>query len=311
MPTVASKAYIDSYGVLIAEAPYVYHAPAIANPITRSTDVSHTAWTKTTCTVAKDAVDLGNVPNAACTATASAANATIIRATGYTTASGLHSALWFIKRKTGTGAIALTLDNGTTWQDITSQLSTVVYTGIAVDQTLANPRIGIRIGTNGDAVYIANVGLHINLPKAIVKLLPPVYTVAAAVSQNACSIVLADGNWNNTQGSFYCELLLVAPVSGSINVLGSLLTYDGTNLTFTDGVHSCVVAAAPGVHKIGGVWGAQLRLNVDGVWGVATAYSPWTVTTLAIFGSANTVGAIRKLLRATLASESWVENQIA
>lgn len=308
--TVTTSVVVETTGVQLADLPYAFHAPAAGNPITYSNDLTNAAWTATGATVAKNAAGIREFANDACTVTATAGNATVLRAAPTVQASGKHATVWALKRKTGTGAIELTLDNGTTWQDITSQVASGGYALVAVDQTATDPQIGVRIITSGDAIYVANTGLSANTPKELAAVLPPIFTTTALVSRDACAIALPDGAWANDRGSFRCDLLLTAPPSGTINVLGDLLTYDGTTLTLTDGAHSSALAVAPGAHRVGGVWGAQLRLLVEGTWGAAVAYTPWAVTALPIFDAATTVGGIRDLELADIASESWVVDAV-
>ena len=82
--------------------------------------------------------------------TASGANGTLIQDLGVV-ASAARDFSIYLKRKTGTGNIDLTLDGGATWT--TKSITTTEWTRVDITQTLADPDIGIRIVTSGDAIY--------------------------------------------------------------------------------------------------------------------------------------------------------------
>jgi hypothetical protein len=70
-----------------------------------------------------------------------------------TSASAARITSCYIKRRTGTGVVQLTQNNGTTWTDVTV---TNDWTRVNIaSATAANPTIGIRIRTSGDAVDVA------------------------------------------------------------------------------------------------------------------------------------------------------------
>lgn len=126
--------------------------PARTNICLRSEDFSNASWVKTNVTVSAN--DAGTFdPKGGVTAdllTAVAGNATVIQDLGVV-ANAPKVFSVFLKRKTGTGNIQLTLDGGSTWNTIT--VSSVLWTRTPILQTLANPDVGIRIVTNGDEVW--------------------------------------------------------------------------------------------------------------------------------------------------------------
>ena len=132
-----------------------------------------------------------------------------------------------IKRSVGTGTVELTLDNGSTWQDITSQIG-ASYARIAVDQTLANPQVGIRIVTSGDAVIIGNTGVYYSTSKEVAAVSSPIKTTTAAVTRAADAIdyddaaIIAD---NETR-------ILTTPLSTGVQVPVDVDDYvSGTDIT--------------------------------------------------------------------------------
>ena len=108
-----------------------------------------TTWTPTTLTVANNQVVAPDGKSTAESLTATAGNGTLIQDLGVIGSAATNFSIW-LKRKTGTGAIQLTLDGGSTW---TTKTITTTWTRFNIQQTLADPNCGIRIVTNADAVY--------------------------------------------------------------------------------------------------------------------------------------------------------------
>lgn len=123
------------------------------NRCLRSAEFDNASWVKTTVTVAADSVQSPDTAESlakADTLTASAGNGTVIQDLGvYATASDWVFSVW-LRRKTGTGSIELTLDNGSTWTTVTV---TDEWKRLSIAQNVASPDCGIRIVTNADAVY--------------------------------------------------------------------------------------------------------------------------------------------------------------
>lgn len=118
-------------------------------------DLTNAAWVSGGggITTAKDATGVDGSANAATTLTASGANGTLIDDLG-TISSAEHTFSARIKRKTGTGRIDMTLDGGSTWTEITSELSTGEWARPFITQTLADPDVGFRIVTSGDEIIV-------------------------------------------------------------------------------------------------------------------------------------------------------------
>lgn len=118
-------------------------------------DLTNAAWTKSNVTAAKTVTGADNVANSASSITATAANGTILQA--LTLASSQNVVGAWIKRITGTGTLEMTMNGGTTWVSVTSQLvggfNGFARVSIPV-QTVTNPSVGFRIGTSGDAFGI-------------------------------------------------------------------------------------------------------------------------------------------------------------
>jgi len=156
---------------------------ASQNDALHARDLTNAAWIKTNCTAAKDATGLDGVTSTASTLTATGANATCLQTV--TKASAENTVSFDIKRKTGTGTVEITLDNGATWVDITASLSTSAWFRADTTQTLANPIIGIRLVTSGDEVEVDYAQLE-ELPAPTSRI--DTTTVAVARSADVASL---------------------------------------------------------------------------------------------------------------------------
>lgn len=127
-------------------------------------DMTNAAWTATNITPAQNAT--GPHGEACSSITSTAANGTIIESvTSAGTVQNFHA---WVRRKTGTGTLEMTVDNGSTWSDVTAQIGAAggLYLPVYKRGALANPTVGFRIGTSGDAfeVALANVSATWHLP---------------------------------------------------------------------------------------------------------------------------------------------------
>ena len=143
-------------------------------------DLTNAAWTKTNCTAAFTATGPHN--EACSTLTATAADGTCIQAIVSAGTSQIFSA--YVKRRTGTGSIWMTANNGSTWTEITSSLNSSTYTEFTVNGT-TNPSIGFKISTNADAI---DVSLAINA--ATSQRSSPMPMVGASRSRTADNLTI-------------------------------------------------------------------------------------------------------------------------
>lgn len=224
------------------------------------------SWTASNMTTAKTATGPDNVANSATTITASAGNATILQA--ITSASAARVTSVYIKRRTGTGNIDLTQDNGSTW---TTQAVTSTWTRFSLSSvTSANPTVGIRIVTSGDAVDVAYFQHSLgSFPTS------PILTYGAAATRVADNISIATSAFpeaNATEHSFVIEIddrlintgdfrsIVCMHETGAYDDSVSIHHYDyDTRTTVVDGgVNQADIiptddnlgASAPGVHKV-------------------------------------------------------------
>ena len=158
-----------SSGVATSSVLGIWKEPLRGNYALQSRDLSQAVWTKTSMTCARTSVGMRNDVNGASRCTASGANGTALQAIVYgatTQNTSLH-----IKRVTGTGTVEVTRNNGTTWTAVNASLSTTLWKRVvsadvpgcgggncivvpAMTSAIANPTIGIRIVTSGDAVDV-------------------------------------------------------------------------------------------------------------------------------------------------------------
>jgi len=140
-------------GVVDASGPLGYLAEgARTNRLLYSQTWENAVWVASNVTKADNSAVAPNGTSTAATLTATAGNGTVIQDLGVVANASKTGGTW-IKRKTGTGNIDLTMDGGTGW---TTQTVTAGWTRISKNQTLADEDFGIRIVTSGDAVYVWN-----------------------------------------------------------------------------------------------------------------------------------------------------------
>lgn len=135
--------YINSVRSILLEA-------ARTNVVLHNRNLANAAWTKTNMTAAQTSTGADGVASSATRLTATAGNATALQAITLGSSARFQTA--WVKRITGTGSIQMTMDNGATWTTVTT---TAAYSRVTIPtQTLANPTVGFRIVTSGDAIDV-------------------------------------------------------------------------------------------------------------------------------------------------------------
>lgn len=121
--------------------------------ITKNRDMTDAAWTAANMTVAKDAVGLDGVVNSASTLTASAANGTVTQSPTLGSLERTYST--WVKRVTGSGTVEISDDDFVaSTVDITASINSSTFSKVEITSTRANPIIGIRVVTSGDAIEV-------------------------------------------------------------------------------------------------------------------------------------------------------------
>ena len=167
--------------VLIASTGVTY-------PSTYSEDGTNVAWTKTNGTAALDAT--GPFGELCTSFEATSADGTIIQAV--TSATALNCFAPLVRRKTGTGAIYATVDNGSNWTEITDDIGVAGgdYLRIPFLSGGVDPDIGFKVETSGDAIEFSCASVN----ASISGLAPPMttYRSSVATSNEVFRIPLAD-----------------------------------------------------------------------------------------------------------------------
>jgi hypothetical protein len=212
------------------------------NVVLQSRDLSNASWTKTTITAAKDQTGADGTANGASSILATGANGTCLQAITLVSSARFQTA--YVKRITGSGTINMTMDNGVTWTAISP---TTAWTQVSIPtQTLANPTVGFRIVTNGDAIA---VDLVQNENGAFATSAIPTTTVA--VARVADLVTMALGSWfSPTLGYARIKVLPAQQLAGGDRFLGDSvgnlpIIYRNSNLTFGafDGTNNPIGAA--------------------------------------------------------------------
>lgn len=199
------------------------------NRVTSCRDL--TGWTKSNTTITKTATGVDNTANSASIITATATDGTASFAITSASASRAFSA--YVKRITGAGAISVSVDGGATWLDITAQLSTSTWSRPYKVQTVTNPTVMFKIGSNGDAIAVDYVQCEDGLfPTSAI------YTSGAAATRAAdypyvtlSGLVDAQGHplFATGQGTLLVE--------GCINYVGATASYPVLASLYTDATH--------------------------------------------------------------------------
>lgn len=137
--------------------------------------------------------------------TASDANGTVIQDLGVI-ASAAKVFSVYLKRATGTGNIDLTLDGGIGW---TTVAVTSAWTRFEITATLADPDVGIRIVTSGDAVWAW--GGQVEAAAFSSSYIP---TTTVAVTRNGDVLTLPIANVENAAGSIAGQYDRLGSVTG-------------------------------------------------------------------------------------------------
>lgn len=176
------------------------------NRCLHSRDLTQAVWVSGGggITPLKNAVGIDGAANSCSTITAAGADGTLLQ--GITNASVVRTFSCYMKRSVGTGTISITLDGGATWTDITSQLSTTAFALVQIHQTLANPSVGFKITTSGDAVIVDMCQEETTGAGTKGIATTPYPAGAAAVTRNSDQLSYATGAWfNAAEGAMSCE----------------------------------------------------------------------------------------------------------
>jgi len=254
-----------------------------------SEDFSNAAWVKTNCTISANSTEAPNGSTTADTLTATGANATCIQDLGVVASAKKTGSVW-IKRKTGTGNIQLTMDGGAGWTTVTVTSSWVRFD---LSQTLADEDFGIRLVTNGDEVYVWGAQVEQDLFAGSISWATSyIATSGASVTRNEDNLYYAGtGNISALNGTSFCEFYAYSGSRYNSRAIGignnSPLTINGM-VSIYDGVNSLVAwPAVDTILKGASIWadGGNKQSFCNGVGSTANAFAGFTFSNLNIGGS--------------------------
>jgi len=181
------------------------------NVVLYSRDLTNAAWVKTNCTAALSQTGIDGAAASASLLTATADAATCLQSITLASSSRFQTA--YLKRITGSGTVSMTTDGGATWTDITASLSTTAWTRVSIPvQTLANPSVGFKLATSGDAIAVDGVQNEIGSYTSIIA------TTSAAVARSADVLTMPlNTAWFNT-------------AAGTLFVTGRTPSWKGTQV---------------------------------------------------------------------------------
>jgi hypothetical protein len=237
--------------------------PGATNLALNSRNLTAVSWVSTNMTAALTATGADGAVNSATTLTATAGNATELQAITSASASRVFSAV--VRRRTGTGVVEITQDNGSTWTAITLTTSFQRFT--TPNQTLTNPTVGFRIVTSGDAIDVDFCQAETGSVAT-----SPIVTTAGTASRVADSNLLASASSliGQTEGTLYAEVNLRAYAGTANRRIFDIYT-DGSN-RITLGAETGITISATVVN--GGGVQAQIVTGVfsAGIKKIAFAY---------------------------------------
>lgn len=289
-----------------------YAEGARTNLILYSRDMTNAAWVKTNVTPALTATGICGGTNIASTLTATAGNGTCLQT--ITIAAAARSSSAYVKRRTGSGTIEFTRDNGTSWTNITSLINGSTFTRVKIENTsVLNPVVGFRIVTSGDAI---DVDMVQDEPGAMVG--SPIATTTVGVTRNADVLYYQKvGNLSDTAGTAVITYsvdmdqathpVTIEPLgtdvngriaySGSTNSPTLSRSYDGTNTLTSTGTthangamrkHAVKWAGSTGAIASEGA-GSISSGSYDGGWGAADIVNVGGLSGLEVFGNIRNV----------------------
>ena len=164
------------------------------NQLMYSQELLSASWSTTDCTLVAGATD-PNSGTEAYTLTATGANATMLQSIALQNGTLNRVFSIYLKRKTGTGNISITVD-GTTYV-----VKTITGSWVRYDTTLAasgTVTCGVKIATSGDEVYVAWAQLEDGET-------PTTYLTNLTSRLSTTKITDADYPVNTTRGCAYLD----------------------------------------------------------------------------------------------------------
>jgi len=203
----------ESLGLLVEEQR--------TNLLLHSRTLTNVAWVATNITPAKDETGADGVGNSASSITATAADGTILQTV--TSASAARATTAYVRRITGSGAIEMTQNGGTTWTAITVTSS---WSRVSIPSaTVTNPSVGFRIATSGDAIAVDYVQCETGT-----FVTSAIETTTAAVTRSADVVSITGTNFSSwyrqDEGTIYADVVTTSRGHNSFPRLVAFLSSD-------------------------------------------------------------------------------------
>lgn len=107
----------------------------------------------------------------------------------------------YVKRKTGTGTVSLTRDGGSSWTDVTNQITSDKFTRVAIRFTsVTDPTCGIKLGSAGDEIIVDCAQDETSESET-----SPIITTTATVSRNVDLLNYSSVNVHATTNTLYVD----------------------------------------------------------------------------------------------------------
>lgn len=279
----------------------VWSEPAATNLVVRGRDLSDAAWVAVDMTCTLTATGMRGGANTASTCTADANNGQVTQA--LVVAAAARSTSMRLKRRTGTGTVEVTRNGGATWSAVTLNgtwkwivpehmpgCQGACVKVAAMTSAIANPEVGIRLGTSGDAVDVDFVQ-----DEAGDVATTPIETAAASASRNA-ELVTGPNIPIAGAGCMRITVVLSSAPGGFIGTAGTshgLLSLGAAaNRLYVENVAkvtSSVNIATGGVYTVSGFWsagGTSITVNATTDTGTgAVVVTPQTLRIGNAFGA--------------------------
>jgi len=193
-------------------------------------------WTASNITATQNIDGVDGVSDSAYTLTATDANGTLLIDLAPLASTDYYFSIW-MKRVTGTGNIDLTDNNGSNW---TTQTLTSEWQRFSITRSQADPHVGIRIVTNGDAIAV--FGAQVEATPYMTSYIP---TDGSPVTRTTMAQDASDNGLQWTIGTVLNSVLTGAGAEGTLIMDGFVPMFNEANHNGSgnDGILSCSDAA--------------------------------------------------------------------
>ena len=188
------------------------------NELLWSNDLTNATWTKAGIDVTKSGLDLFGTTDGASLLTATSALGTVIQMFSKAAANRRFSL--YMKRKTGTGNIALSRD-AVNYTNVQGSINSSTWTRVGINSSVLNPTVSIRIDTSGDEVYVCCLQDEVGTTNSTY-----IPTTTAAQTRGMDNLTIEGTNFSSFyvvgDGTLYCKYDLIRLGDGFYETVLSL-----------------------------------------------------------------------------------------